>query len=100
MTTERLIASLEKNLGSDDARATKRLAIAEAYLREGDKRSAVEWFLKAAAHAEFSERLGAPLVYARRALELVPDDAGARSEVKRLEEKYEVRISEGDSHGD
>ncbi len=63
MTTERLIASLKKNLGSDDARATKRLAIAEAYLQAGDKRSAMEWFLKAAAHAEFSEPFGAPLVY-------------------------------------
>jgi hypothetical protein len=58
-----LIERLKESVASDDARATKRLAIAQAYLRAGDKGSAAEWYLKAAAHAEFSESFGAPLSY-------------------------------------
>lgn len=85
-----LVTQLKNDLASDDARATKRAAIARAFLRAGDKRSAAEWYLKAAAHADFSEMLGMPLVYARKALELVPEDQQAQSEVKRLERKYGV----------
>jgi hypothetical protein len=85
-----LVARLREHPTSEDARARRRTEIARAFLRAGDRASAAEWYLKAAAHAEFSELANTPLVYARRALELVPDDPIALGEVERLRRKYGV----------
>ena len=85
-----LIARLREHPTSEDAHARRRTEIARAFLRTGDKVSAAEWYTKAAAHAEFSELANTPLVYARKALELVPDDPIALGEVERLRKKYGV----------
>jgi hypothetical protein len=86
------VEKLKKRLdGGDDARASKHVAIAKVYLDAGDRASAAEWYLKAATHAEFSELALLPLIYARRAVELVPEHAHGLEEVQRLEKKYGVR---------
>ena len=82
MSRER-IEALKAQLPADDARASIRGQIAGLYLSMGDHDSAVDWFLEAVRHAEWSEMGLTPLAWAKMAARANPSSGKAWTEYER-----------------
>src|ERR1700686_170213 len=87
----RLIVRSLKELGTrarDNANGDKRAAIAELYLRLGEKVEAARWLIETAKQRAWSESGANPMTVAQRAIELAPDNLSVRREYEKLLRRF------------